>query len=180
MLSLQKLATAAAIALILSGTALANQSANVATPGATSATPLQMRFFCASNPRECIATRAAKAPFSDELFAMLHRVNTQVNAAIQPLANPRGGWKINPRSGDCNDYALTKRSRLIGMGVPAGALRLAVTVTPTAQKHLILIVKTTSGDLVLDNLATTVKTLRESGYPIQALSGANPIRWTAG
>ena len=180
MLSISKVLAAATIVLALSGAVHANQNASVATPGASSMTPLPMQFFCASNPRECVAHRATTAQWNDDLFATLHAVNTQVNAAIRPQANPRGGWKVNPASGDCNDYALTKRSRLIAMGVPAGALRLAVTATRRGEKHLILIVKTTSGDVVLDNLSRTVKTLRDSGYPIIAMSGANPKRWTRG
>lgn len=169
MLSLPKLLAAAAIVTTLSGVAQAAQ-----------VTPLPMRFFCAANPQECVAAPPAKAAWNDELYSMLHTVNRQVNAAIRPQANPRGGWKINPRYGDCNDYALTKRSRLIEMGVPAGSLRLAVTQTPRGEKHLILIVKTTGGDVVLDNLSSRIKTLQDSGYPVFAVSSANPIRWTAG
>jgi len=169
MLSLPKLLAAIAICLTLSGVAQAAQL-----------TPLPMRFFCASNPQECVAHQAAKAQWNDDLHALLRTVNSQVNAAIRPQANPRGGWKVNPSSGDCNDYALTKRSRLISLGVPGGALRLAVTATPRGEKHLILIVRTTGGDIVLDNLSRTVKTLKDSGYPIYSMSSANPTRWTAG
>lgn len=180
MLSISKVLAATAICLALSGVVEARQNVNVATPGAAAMTPLPMQFFCASNPGECIAHKATQARWNDDLFSTLHAVNTQVNAAIRPQANPRGGWKVNPVAGDCNDYALTKRSRLIALGVPAGALRLAVTATRRGEKHLILIVKTTSGDVVLDNLSRTVKTLQDTGYPILAMSGANPRRWTAG
>lgn len=180
MLSIARLFAAAAVCLALSTGAQANQNANIATPGAATVTPLAMQFFCASNPRECIAHRASTAAWNDELHAMLRTVNTQVNAAIRPQANPRGGWKINPRSGDCNDYALTKRSRLIEMGVPAGALRLAVTATRRGEKHLILIVKTSAGDVVLDNLSRNLKSLKASGYPVYAMSSPNPRRWIGG
>lgn len=180
MLSLRKILVAAALCLALTGAAQAAQNTNIATPRATNVTPLPMQFFCVSNPGECVAHRAAKATWNDDLFALLHRVNTQVNAAIRPQANPRGGWKVNPTAGDCNDYALTKRSRLIALGVPAGSLRLAVTSTRRGEKHLILIVKTTAGDIVLDNLSRTIKTLADTGYPVYSMSSPNPRRWTAG
>ena len=180
MLSIARIVAAAVICLSLSGVALASQNAEVPRAGATAITPLPMQFFCASNPRECVAHRAATARWNDALLATLDKVNKQVNAAIRPQRNPRGGWKINPQSGDCNDYALTKRSRLIELGVPPGALRLAVTKTRSGEKHLILVVKTSSGDVVLDNLARNIKSLKASGYAIHAMSSPNPKRWTIG
>lgn len=177
---LPKFVAAVVICLALSGATFASPNTNAATQRGAAMTPLSMQFFCASNPQECVAARAATAPWNDDLHAMLQRVNSQVNAAIRPQANPRGGWKINPVYGDCNDYALTKRSQLIGLGVPAGALRLAVTQTRWGEKHLILVVKTSGGDVVLDNLSRNIKTLKQSGYPIFAMSSANPKRWVNG
>ncbi len=180
MLKFPKIIVATAILLAVAGPAYANSNPRVATPGAAVVTPLPMQFFCASNPRECVASRAVTARWNDDLHRTLQTVNTQVNAAIRPQANPRGGWKVNPRSGDCNDYVLTKRSRLIELGVPAGALRLAVTATRRGEKHLILVVKTSAGDVVLDNLSRNIKTLDASGYDIHSMSSANPRRWIAG
>lgn len=180
MLSISKVLAATAICLALSGAAFANQNTDTATARGAAMTPLPMQFFCASNPQECVAARAATATWNNDLHATLQRVNSQVNASIRPQANPRGGWKINPAYGDCNDYALTKRSQLIDLGVPAGALRLAVTQTRWGEKHLILVVKTNAGDIVLDNLSRSIKTLKQSGYPIFAMSSANPRRWVNG
>jgi predicted transglutaminase-like cysteine proteinase len=177
MLSMQKLLTAIMLSVLLAGSAEAAQSLRISNTGVA---PLPMRFFCASNPAECTAHRDARAQWSDELHTLLTQVNNQVNRSIRPQANPRRGWTVGPSSGDCNDYVLTKRSRLIAMGVPPGALRMAVTATPRGEKHLILVVKTTSGDVVLDNLSRKVRTLGETGYPIYSISTANPRRWTAG
>lgn len=182
MLTTKRILASLAICIALGGAVEASPRANAPTPsvGSTAVTPLPMQFFCASNPRECVAHRDATVRWTDDLAAKLQTVNQQVNAAIRPQANPRGGWKINPSAGDCNDYALTKRSRLIALGVPGGALRLAVTATRRGEKHLVLIVKTTSGDVVLDNLSRHVKTLGETGYRLHAVSGPNPKRWTRG
>lgn len=143
----------------------------------TAVTPLAMQFFCGNTPTECRATRDAVAEWTPHLAALLSDVNTRVNRDISPRADPKGAWEINPAFGDCNDYALTKRSRLIRLGVPPGSLRIAIT-TKNGAPHAILVVKTSAGDVVLDNLSSDTKTLRQSGYSISMISTANPLRWT--
>jgi predicted transglutaminase-like cysteine proteinase len=54
--------------------------------------------------------------------------------------------------GDCEDYALEKRARLIEQGWPAEALAIAVAIVPDIGLHAVLVVQTDRGDLVLDNL----------------------------
>jgi len=54
--------------------------------------------------------------------------------------------------GDCEDYALEKRRRLIAAGVPESALSLAVAVTARGESHAVLMITLKSGDMVLDNL----------------------------
>ena len=47
----------------------------------------------------------------------LKSVNNRVNRAIAPRGDRRDEWAINVSSGDCEDYALTKRAALI-RGLP--------------------------------------------------------------
>ena len=65
-------------------------------------------------------------------------------------------------------------------GLPASALRIAYTHTRRGEPHAVLVVKTSQGDYVLDNLTNSIKTLRASGYNIRSMSSPNPTRWTAG
>lgn len=139
-------------------------------------TPFAMQVFCNETPTECRAARDTVAEWTPSLAALLSDVNTRVNRDISPRADPKGGWEIDPAFGDCNDYALTKRSRLIRLGVPPGSLRIAIT-TKNGSPHAILVVKTSVGDVVLDNLSSDTKTLRQSGYSIRMISTANPMRW---
>ena len=139
--------------------------------------PLAMQFFCSNAPTECRAGQDSVAEWTPQLAALLSDVNTRVNRDISPRADPRGAWEVSPVFGDCNDYALTKRSRLIRLGVPPGSLRIAITATRSGALHTILVVKTSAGDVVLDNLSSDTKTLRQSGYLIRAISTANPLRW---
>jgi predicted transglutaminase-like cysteine proteinase len=165
-------ALACAFVLSLSATPQA-QGADLSAP---SVTPLAMQFFCSQTPAECLIARDIVAEWTPQLAALLSEVNARVNRDIRPRADPQGAWEISPAFGDCNDYALTKRSRLIRLGVPAGSLRMAIT-TKNGAPHAILIVKTSAGDVVLDNLSSQTRTLGQSGYSIGMISTANPLRW---
>ena len=85
------------------------------------------------------------------------------------------GWTIAPSKGDCNDYAVTKRHELLQSGLPARALRLSVVETASGIGHLVLIVATTKGDFVLDNLSETIRPWQSTDYrwlKIQSASDA--------
>ncbi|WP_375450527.1 transglutaminase-like cysteine peptidase [uncultured Devosia sp.] len=142
-------------------------------------TPLGMQYFCAQHRSECSAGGAAQVTMTQNLIGALRQVNSTVNRAIRPRRDSADIWQLNPRSGDCEDYVLSKRSALIHQGVPSGSLRIAYTHTRGGTPHAVLIVRTTEGDYVLDNLNNSVKTLRASGYRIRTMSTANPKRWTA-
>lgn len=143
-------------------------------------TPLSMMYFCAKNRNECAGGGSSRVTMSPNLMAVLKQVNSHVNRSIRPVADNSDTWTLNPTSGDCEDYVLSKRSALIRAGVSAGSLRIAFTHTRSGAPHAVLVVRTSEGDYVLDNLNSTVKTLRASGYNIRSMSTANPNSWTAG
>lgn len=66
--------------------------------------------------------------------------------------------------GDCEDYALEKRRRLIAAGVPAEAMSMAVAVTARGETHAVLVVSFQSGDWVLDNLTPWATPWNELNY----------------
>ena len=66
--------------------------------------------------------------------------------------------------GDCNDYAVTKRHEFLQSGLPSKALRLAVVKTATGIGHLVLVVATTKGDIVLDNLTEVIRPWQSTDY----------------
>jgi predicted transglutaminase-like cysteine proteinase len=89
----------------------------------------------------------------------LRRVHALVNALIRPMSDLAAHgvaerWQpIDGRGGgDCDDYALTKLHRLVGLGWPRDALRLTMASLPNGEDHLVLTVRTDRGDYVLDNL----------------------------
>ena len=61
---------------------------------------------------------------------------------------------IGPVLGDCKDYAVTKRHQLTARGWPARAVLLSEVVTVSGEHHIV--VRTSGGDLVLDNLTDRI------------------------
>jgi predicted transglutaminase-like cysteine proteinase len=153
-------------------------AASFAALPAQAAIPPGMRAFCASHGSECVSG-AAKVAYSDELMSLMRSVNSQVNRSIRFKSDVGDVWTLNPRSGDCEDYAITKRSALIRQGVSPGALRIAFTFTRRGVPHAILVVRTDKGDYVLDNLSGSVRGLASTRYPILSMSGSNPRSWSA-
>ena len=62
-------------------------------------------------------------------------------------------WNVmgEKKIGDCEDYALEKRFRLIHLGLDWRDLRLALCWTETGGYHAALVAVTDAGDMVLDN-----------------------------
>jgi predicted transglutaminase-like cysteine proteinase len=166
------------------GAAAYTNSAKVSTFGlvtqTAAITPLSMQFFCAEHKSECAGGGRGQVTMSPNLMAVLKQINSHVNRSIRPERDTADVWDLNPTSGDCEDYVLSKRSALIRQGVSAGALRIAYTHTRRGEPHAVLVVRTSQGDYVLDNLSNSVRTLQASGYNIRSMSSPNPTRWTAG
>jgi len=157
-----------------------SQVAATPTMQVAAVTPLSMQYFCARHKAECAGGGRGEVTMTPNLMAVLGQVNGHVNRAITPRRDSSDVWSLNPSSGDCEDYVLSKRSALIRKGLPAGALRIAYTHTRLGEPHAVLVVRTSQGDFVLDNLSGTVKTLRASGYKVRSMSSSDPQRWTAG
>ena len=139
--------------------------------------PLGYQLFCLTNPRHCRGGGASEVSFTDQVGEVLQRVNTSVNRAIQPRSERRDVWSIGVSQGDCEDYALAKRVELIRLGIPAGALRIAMAKTGGGEGHAVLVVRTDAGDLVLDNLTSRIKNWDQTGLRWVAIASSNAKAW---
>jgi len=146
--------------------------------------PFQHVRFCLRNPSECKSdpTGEERIGWYPETAQLLDRVNRAVNTEIAPTVKSygsdlRSGWQIAPTIGDCNDYAVTKRHELTQSGLPARALRLAVVKTPSGVGHLVLVVATTKGDIVLDNLTAAILPWQQTGYQWLKIQSASDARF---
>ena len=61
-------------------------------------------------------------------------------------------WAYPTTEGDCEDFVLLKRRKLINRGWPVGSLLVTVVRQKNGDGHAVLTVLTDRGDLVLDNL----------------------------
>jgi len=110
--------------------------------------PMAYTEFCLRYEDECrsrMTFRGGPVRLTEERMADLKEVNRAVNG------------DISPDRGDCNDYAVTKRHELLDRGWPARALLLSEVVVSDGEHHLVLVVRTKSGDLVLDNLTSQIR-----------------------
>jgi predicted transglutaminase-like cysteine proteinase len=133
--------------------------------------PFQHVRFCLRYPSEC-KTNPAESESIDldaKTSELLTRVNQSVNESIIPTPKSYGpnlgdGWTIAPKMGDCNDYAVTKRHELLESGLPSKALRLSVVQSASGIGHLVLVVVTTRGDIVMDNLTEVIRPWQGTDY----------------
>ncbi|HEY8593668.1 MAG TPA: transglutaminase-like cysteine peptidase [Devosiaceae bacterium] len=143
----------------------------------STAAPTGFMVFCLRSPASCRVSGKSKVDYTSQLATTLRSVNSLVNRSIRPRPDRGDVWLANVRYGDCEDYALTKRERLIRMGIPAGALRIATARTRSGEGHAVLVVRTDHGDFVLDNMNNSVRPWFQTGLRWIAMSGANPLRW---
>lgn len=128
----------------------------------------------------------ALAPMAWTIFAQtplptkaewLAIVNRMVNRAIDPDPSPPqvgDPWRVWPMSGQCHDYAVTKREELLLRGYHAGELLLCECQLPDGRYHLVLLV----GGMVLDNLRDEIVPWAECGYrAVVTQSAADPNFW---
>ena len=94
------------------------------------------------------------------------------------LAGVMGAPAFAYRDGIVRSERGAKRRALIKAGLPASSLRIAYVKTRAGVGHAILVVKTSKGDYVLDNLNRSVRPLSQSGYRIISISGADPMKWS--
>jgi predicted transglutaminase-like cysteine proteinase len=149
--------------------------------------PLGHTHFCVRYPRDCDRSSSrniASIPF-EERWLQLKFINEVINAVIAPKpGDPTvdSDWLIGPAEGNCNDYAVTKRHLLLEAGWPASALLLAEVVrVTTGEHHLILIVRGTNSDFVLDNLRPFIVSLAETRDDylwVRVQSDQDPRFWT--
>lgn len=139
--------------------------------------PLAYMMLCLTAPRHCQAGNETMINYGYDMAGMIEKVNRRVNKAIKPRLEKRDIWTVGTASGDCEEFALTKRRDLIESGIPAGALRMAVVLTEKGEGHAVLVVRTDVGDLVLDNRRANIVISQKTGYEFLKMATANPLSW---
>jgi predicted transglutaminase-like cysteine proteinase len=150
------------------------------TTGEPMLAPLGLVEFCMQKPYRCELNRPEIVQITPERWNQLTFVNTLVNRSIEakPDLSIIRPWRDDAAQGDCKDYALTKRSRLIDLGWPSSALLIATAEVASGEGHAVLIAVTDKGDFVLDNLRYGIVSYRVLQYRwIERMSPDNPQFW---
>lgn len=117
----------------------------------------------------------------DELI----QINHEVNRAVLPISDmdlysvPEV-WAFPDRYGDCEDYVLLKRHRLMQAGWPSGSLLITVVRDIDGGGHAVLTVRTDRGDFVLDNQEALIKHWTETPYSyLKRQSSKHAGKWVS-
>ena len=147
--------------------------------------PYGFESFCRRLPRECAQGVREERRFeaSPERFAQLDAVNRAVNREIEPVTDLENygeadRWTIPTVRGDCEDYVLLKRRRLIALGWPPSSLLITVVRDELGDGHAVLTVRTKQGDFILDNKTDEIKVWHRVRYQfVMRQSYLDPRVW---
>jgi predicted transglutaminase-like cysteine proteinase len=127
--------------------------------------------FCQRMPEECLSGPLEEQRFSatPERLSELNSINHTVNHEITPATDlevygQTEYWTIPTTRGDCEDFALLKRKRLMARGWPASAVLITVVRDEKGEGHAVLTVRTMQGDFILDNKVDEVKIWHRTPY----------------
>ena len=150
--------------------------------------PMAYTQFCVRYVDECKQRRpmfrGGRIKLTNLRWTELVNVNGSVNSSIRPEPNKAGiadhEWLLGPAFGNCNDYSVTKRHELIARGWPARAVLLSEVATFLGQHHVVVVVRTNIGDLVLDNLTETIMPWFQKPFQwVRMQTPRNPNFWVS-
>jgi predicted transglutaminase-like cysteine proteinase len=186
----------AAVAAALFGAVFANfgeaseatlPKASFAAVGGSTSVPYGWVDFCGRRPEECSLGKLQPLDvrLTKPTWSVLNRINTRVNAAIEPITNlAHWGTMLDhwdypvDGKGDCKVYALYKRKLLVDAGFPRQALLMTIVKDLEGEGHAILTVKTDRGEFVLDNLTDDIRPWDATGYTyLKRQAQSDPNVW---
>lgn len=141
--------------------------------------------FCYYHPQDCRGGGGAREVLlTTSRWDELQTVNAQINRAIKPLSDQAQYGTVEhwtyPVSGkgDCEDYVLLKKRRLVELGWPSASLLITVVRDEVGEGHAVLSVKTHRGDLILDNKHSSILAWSSTPYTfIKRQSATDPRKW---
>ncbi|MFN3523126.1 MAG: transglutaminase-like cysteine peptidase [Phenylobacterium sp.] len=136
---------------------------------------------------ERLSVSWAVADLTSEQWREVAEINLRVNEEITSVADAvqygrRDFWSApflrrKKTEGDCEDYVLAKRRELIALGVPEGALSIAIGRTPRREVHAVLLIATPAGEYVLDNRSPWVSRWYDLNYRWERRQVPGSQRW---
>ena len=175
----------AAVALPASEAITAQRAPLSMITGGLTSQPIGHYEFCQSHRSECVRKAAITTAARVTKFgwATLNEVNGAVNHEITPItdADLYGRdevWAYPDNAGDCEDFVLEKRRRLMARGFSPADLLITVVRKPDGEGHAVLTVRTSGGDFILDNLADEIRPWHQTPYVyLKRQATFDPGRW---
>jgi predicted transglutaminase-like cysteine proteinase len=164
-----RLMTIPAFLIVLSA---CNQTASVGTTMQVSGyafPPPAFNAFCKREPKLCRTENGKNVvELTAAREAELKAVNASVNLRIKERSDVQTSgnadyWQLPTTQGDCEDFAILKKSELLKSGWPASALLLTV-ASLGGEGHTVLTVRTSKGDKVLDNRTNSIRDWSNTPY----------------
>ncbi len=144
--------------------------------------------FCNHFPRDCIRLDRGnlRVRLTSAAQRQLNVINESVNREIKPVSDQEQygvveRWTYPEHGkGDCEDYVLVKRKRLVESGWPASALLITVVRDEFGEGHAVLTVRTDRGDFILDNKRSEILPWNKTDYFfIKRQSAEDPSKWVS-
>ena len=170
------------------GATIAAAGAAMAEPmltGSLTSQPIGHYEFCKIYASECTSNGKDGGPMvlTREGWQKILEINYDVNQAITPMTDMEihgveEKWSYPETVGDCEDYVLLKRRKLIENGFSASDLLITVVLQPNGDGHAVLTVRTDRGDFILDNMRNKVLLWSDTEYTyLKRQSTEHSGRW---
>ena len=147
--------------------------------------PAGANNLCGRYSWACLATGAGTRVAGEQLELAI-RLNRQINRQVRSISDQAQystaeHWALpTAQGGDCEDFALIKKKRLIEAGLDPRMLLVSTVLDRQRNAHAVLVMRTSQGDFILDNLRDEVLHWRQTGYTFLRMQDpGNPARWTA-
>ncbi len=141
------------------------------TTGSVTSQPIGHYEFCRQHREECsVKSKPGTLPrLTPHGWDVVREINLSVNSSITPVtdADAYGReevWAYPVDVGDCEDFVLLKREKMMEAGFSPADLLITVVRKPDGEGHAVLTLRSAQGDFVLDNLVNDVKLWTETPY----------------
>jgi predicted transglutaminase-like cysteine proteinase len=150
----------------------------VGTPSGAEGLCDTYRWVCERTGRQMLVSEAT--------LATVGTINTRANRTIRSVSDMQQ-YRVADRwamptalGGDCEDYAIYKKHALIAVGFPPEQLLIATVLDRKRQSHAVLVLRTGTQDLILDNLTNRIVSWDKTGYTFLRLQDPRqPSRWVS-
>ena len=128
--------------------------------------------YCNRHPDHCDLSGPRLVEFTRNTLQVLKSTNTAANQSInysmtdKELYGLEEYWAFpSDGFGDCEDIALYKRERLVELGLPRGAMTIAIVHhRANMSPHAVLLIETTAGTYLLNSFTDDVVLWHEAPY----------------